>query len=270
MEPKGIDELLNGTPDDEPIEDIAREPETPAEPEAPVAEGQPRGPDGKFAPKQTGVEDPQAAQPTEPTEAVPPTADQLPRDVYEPLKAVRNENRELKQQLEALQQQFARQQASQVQPEPTVDFWENPNEAMARSAREAAQAAIREFQQAQQVERINASEARAKAAHTDYDDAFRAFQQAVQANPSLAQQMTMAEDPAEFAYSKGKAALTLQQVGSIDELIKAERAKWEAEVKAAIPAPAQTFPATTAADGSVGARNGPAWTGPAPIDQLLR
>lgn len=267
MEPKGIDELLNGTPVDEPIEDIAPEPEVTEAPE-PETDGQPRTPDGKFAPKQTGVEEPKAETPE--AEAVPPTADQLPRDVYEPLKAVRNENRELKQQIEALQQQFARQQASQMQPEPTVDFWENPNEAMARSAREAAQAAIREYQQAQQVERLNASEARAKAAHTDYDDAFRAFQQAVQANPSLAQQMTMAEDPAEFAYSKGKAAMTLQQVGSIDELIKAERAKWEAEVKAAIPAPAQTFPATTAADGSVGARNGPAWSGPASIDQLLR
>ena len=267
MEPKGIDELLNETPDEAPVMDASPEPEVTPEPEAPVAEGQPRGPDGKFAPKQTGVEEP--AQP-EPNEAGPPPADQLPREVYEPLKAVRNENRELKQQIEALQRQFAMQQQQPAQPEQPVDFWENPNEAMARSAREAAQAAIREYQQQQTMERINASEKAARDRHADYDDAFRAFHQAAQANPALIQQMTSESDPAEFAYKKGKTALQLEQVGSIDELIAAERAKWEQEARAAIPQPAQTFPQTTATDGSVGARSGPAWSGPPTIDDLLR
>lgn len=265
MEPKGIDELLS-----EPVEypsDI--EPEVIETLEAP--EAQPRGPDGKFAPRQTGVEEPQAETPEEPTAAAPPAADQLPREVYEPLKAVRNENRELKAQIEALQRQFASvQQAPQQPQEMPPAFWDDPDRAIEARVAQAAEMAIQRYQQQQTMERINASEAAAKVKHADYDDAFRAFQQAAQANPTLIQQMTSASDPAEFAYSKGKTALQLEQVGSIDELLKAERAKWEAEAKAAIQQPAQTFPQTTATDGSVAARSGPAWSGATPIGDLLR
>ena len=272
MEPKGIDELLN----DEPVEEVVTEqpePEASEEPKA-EAEGQPRGPDGKFASKQTGVdEEPKAEAPEEPKQAEPPSADQLPRDVYEPLKAVRNENKELKQQLEAIQQQLARQQ-QQPQPqvqnnEPTVDFWDDPQGFLAKQFDQFGQSMMQRFQQQQQVERIEASEAAAKAKYTDYDDAFRAFQQAAMANPALVQQMTSANDPAEFAYSKGKSALELERYGSVEELLKAERAKWEEEVKAAIPQPKPSFPSTTAADGSVAARSGPAWSGPPSINDIL-
>jgi hypothetical protein len=128
---------------------------------------------------------------------------------------------------------------------------------------------MQRIQQQQTMERINASETEAKGKYADYDDAFRAFQQAASANPSLIQRMTAASDPAEFAYKTGKVAIDLEKVGSMDELLKSERAKWEAELKAAIPAQPQSFPATTATDGSVGGRTGPAWAGAVPIDQLL-
>lgn len=269
MEPKGIDELLNETPDEAPVMDASPEPEATPEPQA-EAEGQPRGPDGKFAPKQTGVEDTTAQAPQEPTDAGPPPADQLPREVYEPLKAVRNENKELKEAIAAMQAQMATfQQAPAQQAAPPPDFWEDPQAVIAMQVQQAIQAAMQADKQQQTMERINASETAAKAKYADYGDAFGAFQQAASANPSLVQQMTSASDPAEFAYKTGKRALELEQVGSLDALIAAERAKWEAEVKAAIPQPAQTFPQTTATDGSVAARTGPAWSGPAPIGQLL-
>lgn len=262
---RSIDELLSGEPAEAEVAEVQEAEPTP-EPEAaaPADEGQPRGPDGKFLPKQTGVEEPQAA---EPVEAAPPAADQLPRDVYEPLKAVRNENRELKAQIEALQRQFAQAQQQPARPEP--DFWENPQGVIATQVQRAVMEALQAEKQQQTMARINESEAVAKGKYADYDDAFRAFQQAASANPSLIQQMTAASDPAEFAYKKGKTALQLEQVGSIDELLKSERAKWEAEARAAIPAVPQSFPATTAADGSVGSRGGPEWTGPKSIEQLL-
>lgn len=269
---RSIDELLSNEPlADEPIEDTAQ-PEVSAEPEA-QADGPLRGPDGKFIPKQTGVEDGEPQEAVEPG-AVPPTADQLPREVYEPLKAVRNENKELKDRLEAMRlqheafmQQMQRQQAPQ---EPEVDFWDNPKAVMAHEAKAAAKLAIQEYQQQQQMERINASEAAARAKYADYGEAFQAFQQAASANPTLVQQMTAEADPAEFAYKMGRRAIDLERVGSIDELLKAERAKWEAELKAAVPQPRQAFPTTTATDGSVASRSGPAWAGPTPIDDMLR
>lgn len=263
---RSIDELLNDEPEVVTEEVATEEPEQAPEPEAP-AEGQPRGPDGKFAPKQTGVDEEPQAEPVEP-DAGPPPADHLPRDVYEPLKAVRNENRELKERLAAMERQF--QQQPQQPPEMPPAFWDDPDKAIEARVAQAAEMAIQRYQQQQTMERINASEAAAKGRHADYEDAFRAFQQAAQANPTLIQQMTSESDPAEFAYKTGRRAMDLEQVGSLDALIAAERAKWEAEAKAAIPAPAQSFPATTATDGSVGSRSGPAWAGPAPISDLLR
>lgn len=264
MERKGIDELLGGTPDESPIEDAAPEPVVEAsEPEAaPADEGQPRDESGRFAPKQTGVDE---AQP--PTEAAPPAADHLPKDVYEPLKAVRNENRELKAQIAAIQQQLAQQPPAQQAQEP--DFWDNPQGVIASQVQRAVIEALQAQKQQQTMERINESELAAKARHDDYEDAFRAFQQAATANPTLVQQMTAASDPAEFAYSKGKTALQLEQVGSIDELLKTERAKWEAEARAAIQPPPQTFPSTTATDGSVGSRGGPEWGGRKSLEGYL-
>jgi hypothetical protein len=63
--------------------------------------------------------------------------------------------------------------------------------------------------------------------------------------------------------------MDLERVGSFDELLKAERAKWEAEAKAAMPAPQPTFPTSTASDGSVASRGGPVWSGPTPDKTLL-
>lgn len=68
---------------------------TPQQAEAP---SQPRAEDGKFAKK--GVEPQQEEIPA----ATEPPSGQLPKDVYEPLKAIRAENQELKQLLQQLQQ----------------------------------------------------------------------------------------------------------------------------------------------------------------------
>jgi hypothetical protein len=276
---RSIDELLNETSElpeavtgdtvitpetvEGPTEGLAGE----GEPPRLADEGQPRGPDGKFLPKQTGVEEVQA----EPVaEAVPPAADQLPKDVYEPLKAVRNENRELKQQIAAIQAQFAQmqQQAPAKAQEPEPEFWDNPQAVIASQVQQAVMQALEAQKQQQTMERITESENAAKGRYADYDDAFLAFQQAATANPLLVKQMTAASDPAEFAYKTGKTALELSQVGSIDALLQRERAKWEAEARAAMPAP-PALPSTTATDGSVGARTGPAWAGPAPIGDML-
>ncbi len=153
--------------------------------------------------------------------------------------------------------------------EPEIDFWDNPQSVIATQVQQAVAQALATEKQQQQVERINASEAAARVKYADYDDAFHAFRQAVQANPALAQQMTQSTDPADYAYKTGKRAMDLERVGSLDELLKAERAKWEAEARAAMPAP-PTLPATTAADGSVGGRSGPAWAGPGGLDAYLK
>lgn len=261
---KSIDELLNG----EPIQDEAPAVEASPEPEAPQGDGRPRDEHGRFAPKEgTGVEPQPEATQAEEAEPVPPTGDQLPKDVYEPLKAERQKRQELQMQLEALQQQIARQ--NQAPPPEVPEFWDNPDAAFEARFERFGSQLMQQFKMQQDMERINASEVAAKGKYADYGESFGAFQQAANANPALIDQMKAAPDPAEFAYKTGKRAMDLEKVGSLDELLKAERAKWEAELKAAAPAP-QAFPSTTATDGSVGQRSGPAWAGPTDISDLLR
>lgn len=260
MTERTIDELLSSDePEAAPAVEQAAEPETPE---------QPRGPDGKFSTKEeTGVEQVEGDEPK--ADPVPPTEqnEQLPPEVYAPLKAERQKRQELQQQLEAMKQQIARQ--NQAPPAALPEFWDNPDAAFDARLEQFGSTLMQKFQHQQVVDRINASEVAAKGKYDDYGESFGAFQQAASANPALIEQMKTATDPAEFAYKTGKRAMDLEKVGSLDELLKAERAKWEADLKAAAPAP-QAFPSTTANDGSVGQRTGPAWAGPAPIDDLLR
>jgi hypothetical protein len=238
-----LDEILGG----EPLPEVVPEPVVEAVETQPETIERPRGPDGKFISKETGVE-PQA-----PTEQVPPASqpsDQLPKDEYVALRAVRDENRDLKRQIEAIQQRLAQPQAQPQQP--PVDFWDDPHGYMSQQFNQFGQTLLQQFEQRQRAERFDASEQAAKAKYADYSDAFGAFEQAVQANPQLAVQMAQSDNPGEFAYSRGKTALTLNQVGSLDAYESQLRAKWEAEVRASVPTP--TLPPTTAADGSVGTR----------------
>jgi hypothetical protein len=263
METKGLEELLDEEPVAEtPTVDAAPEPVVEAsEPEAaPADEGQPRDESGRFAPKQTGDE-PQAT-----AEATP--ANPIPDDQFKGYLTEKRKRQELEQQVAALQAQFA--QVQQQRPvEPETEFWDNPKVAIASEVQRAVQQVLQAQQQQQTMERINVSETAAKAKYADYEDAFRAFQQAASANPSLIQQMTGNADPADFAYRTGKRSLDLEKLGSLDELLAAEKAKWEQEARAAMPMPTAALPSTTASDGSVGGRTGPAWAGPRPLDQII-
>lgn len=255
MTERSIDDILS----DEPAEAIEPEVHEEAEPE--TAE-RPRGPDGKFIRKdETGVETPTAEEAAEP---VPPTeqSDRLPRDVYEPLKAIRNENQELKARLAAIEAMQTRQQP---QP-PPVDFWDDPQTFMDSRLNQLGEQLLQQWEQKQQIQRLNASEEAAKARHADYNEAYVAFEQAVQLNPRLAYELAQAPDPGEFAYQRGKTALEIQRVGSIDELRAQVRAELEAEARATIQ---PRLPSTTAADGSVGARTGPDWSGPTPLTEII-
>ena len=262
-----IDDILNDT-ETEPQEAVEQAPE-PTETEAqPETIGQPRDESGRFAPKDATGEE---IQQEEPAAEAPPAPEPEAAGQLAALKDERRKRQEAEQRAAYLEQQFqALQQQPQPAPqaEPEVDFWDNPQSVIASQVQRAVTQALQAEKQQQTMARINESEAKARASYADYDDAFQAFHRAASVNPSLVQQMTQASDPAEFAYKTGKSALELQRVGSIDELLKAERAKWEQEAAAAIQ-PRQEAPFTTATARSVGERGVPAFTGPKPIDSIL-
>jgi hypothetical protein len=267
---KSIDDILNDT---ESVEETAEVTEEVAEQPTEQSDGRERDEKGRFKSKEeTGVEN--EPQPEVVVEPVPPTepSNQLPPAEYAALRDERRKRQEAEQRaaaIEAHYAQLARQQQAQQPQQPRPEFWDNPEQYLQSEFAHFGERLIQQMEQKQQIERINASEQAAKSKYADYSDAYQAFEQAVQLNPRLAYELAQAPDPGEFAYSKGKTALAIQNTGSIDALRAQIRAEIEAEARAAFnPAPVR-LPSTTAADGSVGARTGPAWSGPTPIDDIL-
>lgn len=265
---RSIDDLLSEQPseaNDTPATEPTAEPEATSEPVAEQPTGPARDEQGRFAPKQqeTGVEQPAV----EPQAPVPPTAQvsQLPREEYSALRAIRDENKELKRQIDAI----ARQQQAPAPQQPPVDFWDDPQSFMDTRMNQLGETLLQQWEQRETAKRLDQSEQAARSKYADYDEVFVAFEQAVQANPRLAVELAQSANPGEYAYSKGKAAIAIQSVGSLDELKAQIRAEIEAEARTAFQ-PKPVLPSTTAGDTSVGSRSGPAWGGPTPIDNILR
>lgn len=225
------------------------EPETGVEPEAP--EAQPRDESGKFAPKQ--AEEPKAE---------PPSA-ALPKDVYEPLRAVRDENKALKDQLEALRREITQQQQPKEPPAPPPSVWEDEN---AWGGALVGQA----VQQATLNARLDMSEMMVRQANPDFEEYKAAFLEMAQANPALVQQALADPHPWQKAYNIAKNARQMQELGatSIDELKAQLRAQIEAEMAASKPA-VPNIPPSLSTQRSVSGRTGPAWSGPKPLNELL-
>lgn len=262
-----IEDILS----DQPTEEI----ETPQVSETPtITEEQPesivdppsgllRDEKGRFAPKEpTGVQEPAVEQvPVPPTEQT----NQLPKEEYAVVRAIRDENRELKQQLAQIQRQLMQPAPQPQQQQPTADFWDDPHGFMNGFGQQLMQ----QWEQRETNKRLDRSEQAARAKYDDYSDAYDAFEQSAQQNPQLIAQMLQADDPGEFVYSRGKTTLEIQRVGSIDDLKAQIRAELEAEARQVIQ-PAHRLPSTTAADTSIGARSGPEWGGPPALKDILR
>lgn len=251
-----LDNILS---DNEP--EAAPVAEQPQEPEA-SAEGQPRGPDGKFVAKEpeTGVE----PQPAGEADAGPPP-DKLPKEEYGALRAIRDENKGLKSQLEALQQQF--QQLQQPTPAPPPSMWEDE-----QGWQQHLQQRI--MQQTDQLSRINASEMAARSQHPDFQEMFDLFNTMAAQNPAVVQQAMADPHPWGKAYQIAKNHKSMTELGAVDvaDLEAKMREKIMAELQQGqtpVPQPQVTLPPTLTGERNVGTRSGPAWAGPTPLENML-
>jgi len=247
MARKSLDDILDGND----------EPEVMAEPQPEQTEERPRDESGRFAPK--GVE-PQQEEPV--AEAVPPTADRLPKDVYEPLKAVRDENKALKEQLETLAKQI---QANQQPPAPPPSIWEDDQ---AWQQHFGGQVVSQAVQQATYQSKLATSEIMARQAFNDFGDVWEPMNQWLQTNPTVAQQASADAHPWGYAYRAFKNQQTMTELGATDlDTLRAKlREELMAEMQASKPA---AIPPSLSNQRSVGARSGPAWSGPTPLSDLL-
>ena len=251
MESKSLDDLLNGEMEEN---ETSLDDELGASGNVTTTMDIPRDEHGRFAPK-TGVDE----QPETAAETVPPT-EGLPKDVYEPLRAVRDENKALKQQLEALQRQV---QAPPAAPPPSI--WED-EQGYAQHLREQT------LRQADTLSRINASEMAARSQFSDFQEKYDLFNQMAQQNPALVQQAMTDPHPWAAAYKIAQNYQTMNELAAVnvDDLKAKIREQVMSEMQAQMPAQGRhVIPPTLTTERNVGSRSGPAWSGPTPLSQLL-
>ncbi len=238
-----------------PLDDLLND-ETPAVEEQPVetpeakAERE-RDEQGRFVSK--GVED-----------GAPPAPDKLPQDVYEPLKAVRDENKELKAKLAEIEQRL------QPPPAPAPDMFEAPDDWQQHFGGQVVTQAV---QQARLNAKLDMSEMMVRQANPDFEDMKEAFLALAEQNPSLKQQALADPHPWNKAYQIAKNHKAMQELGATDvESLRAKiREELMAEMQGQIPAVTRSvIPPSLTAEQNLGSRTGPAWTGPKPLDELLR
>lgn len=251
-----IDDILS----DEPAVETppAAEPAPVEQVEAP-SDDRPRDEHGRFLPKETGVEEAPASQ-------VPPTPeakDGLPPDVYAPLKAVRDENKELKARLAALE-------AAPPPPPPPIPSVFEDEEGFQQGF--GQQIVTQAVTQASMNATLNMSEMLARQANPDFEEMKDTFLKLAEANPGLAEQARADPHPWAKAYAMAKNHVRMQELAAVDvtDLETKLREKIMAELSAApTPAASLSLPPTLSTEQNVGSRAGPAWAGPKSLNDLL-
>lgn len=268
MARKTLDEILDS---DEPVgstnhEEVFDDEQAGEQPPEPEAKAEPlRDENGKFAKK--GVEpEPEPEEAKEP-EAVPPTADKLPEDVYKPLKAVRDENKTLKDQLEALQKEIRQQQQPKEPEKPAPSIWEDDQ---AWQEHFGGQLVNQSVQQSVYQARLQMSEMLMAEQHEDFADIKQQLVEFVGANPTINQHVAESSHPWRTAYQAFKNQRTMQELGAVDvdSLRNKLREEILAELQAQTPA-TPNVPKSLSTKRSVGSRSGPSWSGPTSLDELL-
>lgn len=244
-----LDDILSDEPAVE--ETVTEQPE--------VADDRARDEHGRFLPKETGVE--QAPEP----EAVPPTvpeANGLPPEVYAPLKAVRDENKDLKARLAALEA------VPPAPPPPIPSVFEDEEGFRQEYGQRIVNQAV---SQASENATLNMSEMLVRQAHEDFDAMKETFLTLAKDNPVLADQARSDPHPWAKAYSIAKNHVKMQELGATD--VASLEAKIREQVMAELTANQQPagirLPPTLSTEQNVGSRTGPAWAGPKSLNELL-
>lgn len=216
---------------------------------------QPRGPDGKFI--STKADDTGVTQPA-------PPADRLPQEEYGALRAIRDENKGLKAELEALRNQFQQSQQPKEPLAPPPSLWEDEQGWQQHFGSQIAQHAAFNA-------RLDISEMMARDKHEDFDAMKASFLEMAQQNPAVVQQALGDPHPWAKAYQIAKNAATMAELGATDlETLRAKlREEIMAEQQAQPPVSQVQLPPTLTAERNVGTRSGPAWSGPKPLNELL-
>jgi len=173
----------------------------------------------------------------------------------------------------AMQEERQKRQALQAEIEalkkpqaPPVDPWSDLPGALAQQQKA--------FQEQLQQQRLMISEDLAREKYKDFEEILGHFNQAVEANPALANQMVASRNPAEFAYKQG---LLQKELGTVNGDPIAYRTKLEKDIETKVRAELEAKygkPAAPAVPTSLNSDASPppveVYQGPKPLNQILR
>lgn len=271
-EPTSLNDVLSG--EEKPA--VAAEPAQPVQQQAEPE--RPRGPDGKFLQAETKPE-PKAEPKPEPVKSEPAKPQEELTAKEKAFLAAAHEERRKRQDMEReiaeLRQRAQQPQQPQEQPKA---FVEDPDGTLQRFE----QGILGKVEQVVTQTRVHTSEAMARQRYQDYDEKVAIFSKICQSEngKQYFQAALAAPDPAEFVYRTVKNIQDQQawaQAGGAEgmraQIVKEERAKWEAEQTEkgkAKEAAVEALPGSLSNVQGSGFRSAPVWTGPETLDSILK
>lgn len=256
MDTQGLDDILNGEPAPEALPETVEAP-------APVTQAAPRDDHGRFAPKG----EPEPAPVADAPQAAPPAAvEDAPLVPRKALQDERSKRQALEAEFQALRQQF---EAIQNPPQPPPSVWDDEQGWEEHFGQTVVQKAVSE---ATFNARLDMSEMMTRQAHADFEEKKAAFVEAMKTTPGLQQRALQDPHPWNFAYQYVTNQERMQELSAVNvaDLEAKLRAQITAELQAQSPAPLRSaVPPSLSQERNVGSRQGPAWTGPTPLSDLL-
>jgi hypothetical protein len=256
------------------LSDILSGDEPTSEPEA--QQGRPRDEHGRFAPVNPPQDEEQGDIAAQPQQEGPPPSEPEPDHI--PIAALKDERskrqrieQEHRQALERLQQYEAYFQQANQQPEPGVDPEQDPLEWITQQVAQQVLSQVQpQTQQQQLMMRGYVSEQFARQKWPDYDDKAEVFKQEAERNPFLYRELMNADDPASYIYTAANNIVAARTYGTTAPPSEAEiEARLREKIMAEIGINRPSVPTSLASAQSRGSRSGPAWSGPAPLSDLL-
>jgi hypothetical protein len=275
-----LDEILSGA---EPAQEVTTtaEPATTESTPEPQTEAQPRGPDGKFAPKASDTDQVAQAAVESTTEPAEKPHGMVPQPA---LHAAREKARSEQERADVLERQLAelRGQVSvlsqQRQPQPTpveppkpIEIWDDPNK-FVESALSPLQQDLAEtrFFYSQQLAITRFGEDAITAAETALKEAIARGEIN---GETTSEQLRRSRDPVGdvVRWHQNSPAVKEQSLREqIRAELMAELGQQPAPAATTTPAAAPTvMPTNLAGARNVGSRSGPEWSGPQPIEDIF-
>jgi hypothetical protein len=207
----------------------------------------------------------EAPEAPEPDAGTPPADDARKAGLEAGIAAERKK----RQDAEALVEQLRREAEARNQepPAPQPSIWEDEQGAFQHFGGQVVSQAV---QQASYQNKLMTSEFYARKNIEGFTDSFSDLNEWLVGNPAVLQQAAADYDPWGYAHRAFQNQRTMQELGATD--IKTLEAKIREQILAEQQAaqPAVRIPPSLSTQRSVSSRNGPAWSGPPSLGDLLK